>query len=304
MKSYFKLHFIVLIWGFTAILGKEVSIPAVELVFYRTLLAMALLAIVLVWRKQPLQIGWAAMFQVLGIGCLIAAHWILFFAAARVANVSACLIGMATSSLWTGFLEPLANRRKISKLEIGFGLLALAGLSLIFIRETKPEYLLGMTMAVFSALLGAFFSVLNGKITHRFDPFVITIYEMGGAWLFTTAFLPVYALYFAQNQQLQLIPNINDWFYIVLLAGVCTVYAFSESVLLMRKFSVFTMNLTINLEPVYGIFLAFLIYREKEQMTTDFYLGAAVILLSVFAFPVVRKAIDERRGGQIEEKSI
>ena len=90
----------------------------------------------------------------------------------------------------------------------------------------------------------------------------------------------------------------------MLLAGVCTVYAFSESVLLMRKFSVFTMNLTINLEPVYGILLAFLIYREKEQMTTDFYLGAAVILLSVFAFPVVRKAIDERRGGQIEEKSI
>ena len=124
LKSYLKLHFIVLIWGFTAILGKEISIPAVELVFYRTLLAMALLAVVLVWRKQPLQIGWAAMFQVLGIGCLIAAHWILFFAAARVANVSACLIGMATSSLWTGFLEPLANRRKISKLEIGFGLLA------------------------------------------------------------------------------------------------------------------------------------------------------------------------------------
>ncbi len=292
-QDYLHLHFIVLIWGFTAILGLFISIPPVELVFFRTLLAFLGLGGLLYYRGIPFRIGGRETGKILATGMLIAAHWILFFGAARVANASVCLAGMATSSLWTSILEPLMGGRRIRLLEIGIGLVVIAGLYVIF--HFEFNHALGMVMAVGSAMLAALFSVLNSRFSRRQNAFVITFYEMLGAFLGTAVFLPFYAAWVVPDHQLHLSPTLSDWLWIGLLAFVCTVYAYSAAVKLLQKFSAFAMNLTINLEPVYGIILAFLIFRDSEKMTPGFYLGTLIILASVLSYPLLNRLFTRRK---------
>jgi drug/metabolite transporter (DMT)-like permease len=287
LKDYLHLHFIVLIWGFTAILGLLISVPAVELVFYRTLLASLLLGVVVKVRGKGFALPAGHLAALLGTGVLISVHWILFFAAARVANASVCLAGMATCSLWTALLEPLSSRKPVRLLEIFLGLLVVVGLYVIF--HFEFDHALGLTLAVASAMLASVFTIINSHFTYRYDSLVITGYEMAGAFLATALFLPFYRETLAVGNQLQLVPTAADWLYIALLAWLCTVYAYSAAVGLMQKFSAFAMNLTVNLEPVYGIVLAFLFFGEKEKMTTGFYLGTLVILLAVLAYPALNR---------------
>lgn len=285
-KDYIKLHFIVWIWGFTAILGLLITIPSVEIVFYRTLIAFVTLGVILNVKRTNFRIGSGAVMQILGTGIIIAAHWILFFAAARVSTASVCLAGMATCSLWTSFLEPALNKTRVKRFEVILGLVVIVGLYVIF--RFEFNHALGLTMAVISAILSALFSVINGKLTRHHDPYMITFYEMLGACLGTALFFPVYTWYFTDGG-LQLVPTPMDWLWLGILAVVCTVYAFSVSVELMKRISAFVVNLTVNLEPVYGIVLAVLIFGEKEQMQPGFYLGTLIILLSVLAYPLLNK---------------
>lgn len=283
IKDYLMLHLIVLIWGFTAILGLLISLPAIELVFYRTLIASVGVAAIFLIKKKSLLLPFDQMIKVVAVGFVIALHWILFFWSARVSTASVCLAGMATTSLWTAFVEPVFNRTKIKWYEVGLGLMVISGLLVIFSFETG--YWLGICMALGSAFLAAVFSVLNSRLAHRHSPYQITFYEMAGACLFTVLFMPVYT-YFLTDQGLQLIWQGYDWFWLLILGGICTVYAFSVSVELMKRLSVFSINLTINLEPVYGIVLAVLIFGESEKMTPQFYIGTGIILVSVLAYPV------------------
>jgi drug/metabolite transporter (DMT)-like permease len=298
-SDYLRLHFVVLVWGFTAILGKLISIPAVELVLWRTCLAFSLLACLLLWQRKTFRIG-KDQLPVFLTGMIIAGHWLLFFAAARVANVSACLVGMATSTLWTSLLEPVIYRRKFSGLEIFLSLCVFAGLGLVF--KTESRYAVGLLMGVASALLASFFSIFNSRFVKRHDPFVISFYEMLGAFCGTVLFLPLYLRFFAESQSLQLTPNLSDWLYISLLVGVCTVYAFSEGVRLLRKFTPFVMNLTVNLEPVYGIVMAYFIFGNSEQMTPGFYAGAAVVLVAVLAYPVLQSVFSPKIPAKVESE--
>ena len=291
-KHYLLLHFIVLIWGFTAVLGLLISIPSVEVVFYRTLIASLALGIMLWVGRQPLVLEKSTMAKILGTGALIAAHWILFFAAARVANASVCLAGMATCSLWTSLLEPLMTRRKIKGYEVSLGLLVIVGLYVIF--RFEFDHALGLTMAVGSAMLGAVFTVLNAQFARHHHAYVITFYEMVGACTSVTMFFPFYAAYLSEAGALALIPTPTDWLYLLILSLVCTLYAFSVSVELMKYVTAFAMNLTNNLEPVYGILLAVLVFGDREAMSLPFYLGTAIILVSVLAYPVIRR-IERRR---------
>ncbi len=287
LKDYLHLHFLVVIWGFTAILGRLIAIPAVELVLYRTLMAALLLGILCVVQQKTLALGVRPVVQLLLTGTIISLHWILFFGAARVANVSVCLAGMATTSLWTSLLEPLFQRRAVRWLEIGLGLLVILGLYVIF--RFEFDRALGLAMAIGSAMLAALFSVLNARFAQLYDAQVVTFYEMGGAFLSTALFLPLLATFLLPTQPMDLLPSLMDWLWILILAWVCTVYAYSASVYLLTKFSPFAMNLTINLEPVYGILLAILIFGDNEKMTPGFYIGTALILLSVLAYPFLRK---------------
>ncbi|MBC6611588.1 DMT family transporter [Hymenobacter sp. BT507] len=283
MKDYLRLHFIVLLWGFTAILGKLISLPPVELVFWRTLLASAGLLGLLLMRRQSWRVGWADTARLLGVGALVAAHWITFFLAARLSSVSVCLAGLATLALWTSLLEPLILWRPVRFYEVGLGLLTMVGLYIV--SQAELNQLLGLSVAIVSAGLSALFSVLNSKFVKRHTPTQLTFYEMTGACLSIVLFLPFYGRYFTNGAGLQLALHDNDWWLLLALAGVCTVYAFSASVELMKRISAFVVNLTINLEPVYGILLA--VYFFHEKMSAGFYLGTAIILFSVLIHPVL-----------------
>lgn len=283
VKDYLVLHFIVLIWGFTAILGLLISIPSLEIVFYRTMIATLILAMIFLYQRTSIRVSQKELVKIIGNGFIISLHWILFFWAARVSTASVCLAGMATTSLWTAFLEPLANRNRIKPFELFLGLLVIVGLYVIF--RFEWDYWLGLVMAIASAFLSAVFTVINGRLTKRHGPYILTFYEMLGAFAFSAFLLPVYGYFFAVDG-LQLIPTAMDWLWLFLLGGICTVYAFSVSVELMRRVTAFAVNLTINLEPVYGIILAVLIFGEKEQMSGGFYLGTLIILISVLLYPV------------------
>jgi drug/metabolite transporter (DMT)-like permease len=282
-RDYLHLHFLVVIWGFTAILGLLIQIPAVEMVFYRTLLAASGLALVLRIRRLRFGIGRRHILQIIATGFLIAGHWILFFGSARVSTASVCLAGMATTSFWTSFLEPWMTGRRVRWYEVMLGLVVMAGLYLIF--HFEFGHALGLLMALGSALLAALFTVINSKLTRHHHPFTITFYEMVGATAIIALFFPIYRLTLAEGGRIRLEITAMDLLYLSLLAFVCTVYAYSASVHLMKRISAFAMNLTVNLEPVYGILLAVLIFGDREKMQPGFYLGASVILISVLAHP-------------------
>ncbi|MCR5887127.1 DMT family transporter [Hymenobacter sp. J193] len=298
-KDYLRLHFIVLLWGFTAILGRMISVPPVELVFWRTLLAATGLALLLGLRRQPWRVPAAEMLKMLGIGVLVAAHWITFFLAARLSSVSVCLAGLATLALWTSLLEPLVLWRRVRIYEVGLGLLTMVGLYLV--SQAELDQLTGLLVAVVSAGLSALFSVFNAKLVQRHTPLQLTLYEMAGACLSIVLFLPFYSQYFTEGRGLQLGLTGLDWLWLLLLAGVCTVYAFSSSVELMKRISAFVVSLTINLEPVYGILLAVLMYTLRipgfgqERLSTGFYLGTLLILLSVLIQPVLDQWLKRRQ---------
>ena len=284
VKDYLLLHFIVMIWGFTSILGLLISLPALELVFYRTLLASLGVALVMVWKKKIMIVPLSELLKIAGVGVLISLHWIFFFWSAKVSTASVCLAGMATTSLWTAFVDPIINKTKIKWYEVALGLLVISGLVVIFQFETG--YWLGLSLALLSAFLSALFSVFNARLTFRHTPYQITLYEMAAASLFALLFMPIYSVFLNEGAPIQWVWNGLDWFWMLILSGVCTVYAFSVSVELMKRVSVFTINLTINLEPVYGILLAVLVFGEKEKMTPQFYLGTLIILISVLIYPV------------------
>ena len=288
-RDYLELHFIVLLWGFTAILGILITIPPVELVFYRTLVSAILLAMVVKWRGASFIVGARPLVNFLVAGLLVGAHWITFFWSARVSNVSVSLVGFATIALWTSLLEPIVLKKKFQWYELFLGLVVLLGLYVIFRFEFKFAW--GLTLAVISAFLVAVFTVLNAKWTHDFDHYTITFYEMIGATICITALFPWYAQ--LSSKGLQLVPTAMDWVYLLILAGVCTVYAYSVSVELMKRISAFSVNLTVNLEPVYGIIMAVIIFGEKEKMSPGFYWGTLIILLAVLAYPLVNRVLQK-----------
>ncbi|MEM8966574.1 MAG: DMT family transporter, partial [Bacteroidota bacterium] len=203
-KHYALLHFIVLIWGFTAALGLLISIPTVEMVFFRTLIASGALALLLWFRRINFRVS-GQLFALLGTGGLIALHWILFFGAARVSTASVTLAGMATCSLWTSLVEPLMTRRKIQTYEVILGLLVIIGLYVIF--RFEFTHALGLGMAIISALIASLFTVLNAKFSKQYDSYLVTFYEMVGATLTIVIFFPIYQQWISDTGELYLSPS-------------------------------------------------------------------------------------------------
>ncbi|MEM1136474.1 MAG: DMT family transporter [Bacteroidota bacterium] len=300
IRDQLKLHFIIFIWGFTSILGKEISIPAVEVVFYRTLIAALTLFLLLLVLKKKLMLPIRAISSFLLTGLLVGAHWITFFASARISKISICLAGIATVSLFTAFLAPLIDRTKLKWLEILLGLVVILGLYTIF--QFELDHIDGLLLALLSAFLAAVFSILNARFTKVYHPLTITFYEMIGACIFTLLFFPIYIQYFAETGTLNLALNSLDFLYMGLLAIICTVYAFYAGIEIMKRISAYNVNLTTNLEPVYGIILAFFIYGNDEKMSEGFYLGTFIILLSVLVYPYLDKKVGKWERQKLERK--
>jgi drug/metabolite transporter (DMT)-like permease len=290
-RDYFKLHFIVFLWGFSAILGKLVTLPAVEMVFFRAILAAIGMGAVIVFSMGIFKVSGNNLTKLVLIGFIVSLHWISFFAAAKVANVSVSLVGFATNSLWAALLEPWFNRTKLKKYELALGFVVLVGLYIIF--SFDFQYKLGLALGVLSGLTAALFSVFNSKMVQQVPARTITFYEMIGVVISTALFLPVYKFTLAENHQLYLVPSAWDWLWIALLAGVCSVYAYTVAIDLMKRISVFMIQLTLNLEPLYGIIMAVIIFGAAEKMTTNFYLGTTIILSAVASYPFMKKRFEK-----------
>lgn len=289
-KDYFKLHFIVFLWGFSAILGKLVTIPAVEMVWYRSLIAAAGMGAVIYYLRGTFRVSKPDLYSMLGIGVIVAIHWIAFFGSARVANVSVSLVGFATNSLWAAILDPWFKGERIKKYEILLGLIVITGLYIIF--SFDFQYKLGLLLGVFAGFTAALFSVLNSRLVTQNSARTITFYEMISAALFTGISLPFFNMT-GVDVRFPNLPSGMDLLYIAILAGVCSIYAYTVAVELMKRVSVFMIQLTLNLEPVYGIVMAVMIFGQHEKMSTNFYIGTLVILSAVIAYPLVRKRYDK-----------
>jgi len=288
--DYFKLHFIVFLWGFSGILGKLVGIPAYEMVFYRTLLSALGIGIVMYFVNETFYASSKQLVQLILIGFIVAVHWVAFFESARVSNVSVSLVGFATNSLWTALLEPVFNRTTIKKFELFLGLLVIVGLYVIF--SFDFQYPLGLALGVLSGITSALFSIFNSRMVRSIPSYTISFYEMIGAFVGLGLFMPIYKMTWAAHGALHLSPSAMDWVYLIIMTGACSVYAYTTAVELMKKVGVFLIQLTLNLEPVYGIIMAVIIFRSSEKMGITFYLGTLIILSAVACYPFLKRKYD------------
>ena len=295
LKHNLHLHLIVFIWGFTAILGKLISLDALPLVWWRMSLAVLLIFGYIFYKKSSFKLTKKDVVLLLISGLIIALHWITFFKAIKVSNISITLACLSTGAFFTSILEPIFYKRKMIWYEIVFGLIVLIGLYFV-VESSEPNFIQksfndnvsgtmqGVLLALTSAFLSASFSIINGKFAQRIDATIVSFYELFGGVLFLSVFLLFSGQFTAEFFTI----TREDLLWLFILASFCTAYAFIASVAVMKFISPYTVMLTINLEPVYGIALAVLIFEKNEQMSFSFYIGAAVILITVILNGLIR----------------
>jgi drug/metabolite transporter (DMT)-like permease len=282
LTSYLKLHLIVFIWGFTAILGALISIKADALVWYRMLFASAFLFLFVVAKRKSFRIPIKEFFKLIFVGLLIAVHWIFFFKAIHISNVSITLSVFSLGAFFASLLEPLFYGRKVLWYEVFFGLIIIVGLALIL--QVEIKYFEGIMYALASIIIGVLFTLMNGKLIEKNESSVITFYE----FLAGVFFITIYFLFTHKFNVNFFILTTNDWVLLFILSSVCTAYAFTASVKVMQKLSPYTVMLTTSLEPVYGIILAYFILGGKEKMSFEFYIGAMLIVITVILNAVIK----------------
>jgi len=288
-RAYVELHIAVILFGFTAILGKLISISAVSIVWWRVFITsisfLFIINIVKVLRSLPLR----QIMIFLGIGVIVALHWITFYGSIKLSNASVALICLATTSFFTSFLEPLILRQKFLWYEALLGVLILPGMILI-VQGVDLSYRMGVVVGLASAFFATLFSILNKKYINKASPMAISAIELFGVWLFITIIAP-FIFYFKEG--INWIPTKWDMFYLVILALLCTTLAYVLSMRSLKHLSAFASNLVVNLEPVYGILLAVVILAEHKDFDYTFYLGVIIICLAVFSYPFLRKRFSQ-----------
>lgn len=282
-KNLIILHLTVLVWGFTGILGALISIDAVQMVWYRVLIASISLGIYFYGRNISVSVSRVQFLKFFFTGSIVAIHWIFFFHAIKVANVSVSLICLSSVTLFIAILEPLIKKQKISKGDIAIGILIIVGIYLIFKFEGK--YTTGIIFGLLSAIAASLFSTINSTLVQKTSPSIIGFYELSGAFFWIT----IYRLYTGELLNETFILSTSDWIYLFILGTICTALAYVAGVGVMRTLSAFRVALITNLEPVYGILLAFLFFGSREHMSSGFYAGSALILAAVFLYPVYKK---------------
>ncbi len=282
-KNLLILHFTVLIWGFTGVLGKVISIDAVPLVWYRVLIATGTLLAWFLITKKDIKITKKQFIQFFLTGAIVAIHWIFFFHAIKVSTVSVTLVCLSSFTLFTAILEPLIKKQPIQIGDILIGLIIILGIYMIF--KFEGQYTLGIIFGLLAAVASSLFSTINSTLVQKSEPSIIGFYELVGGLFWIT----LYRLYDGSLIHSSFNLSLNDWLYIGLLGTLCTSVAYVAGVSVMRTLSAFRVALITNLEPVYGILLAFIFFKDKEQMTGGFYIGAAIILSTIFFYPIYKK---------------
>lgn len=296
LKNQLHLHFLVFIAGFTGILGELISIQAVPLVWIRMIIASIIILVFVKVANINIKIPPKKIFKLVIAGIIIALHWITFFGSIDESNVSIALTMFSTGAFFASFIEPMIYKRKIIWYEILFGLLIVLGVFII--TESEINYLKGIILGVFSGLFASIFAVLNGKFLEQHSPTAISFYEMVSGAVFITLFLLIGNYNFSTEV---FILTKADFIYLFILGSVCTAYAFIAAVKVMRHISPFTVVLTYNLEPIYGIGLAVLLFPEKEKMSGSFYLGAIIIISTVLINGVLKSSRKLKRKQSVQK---
>lgn len=296
-RAYLELHLAIFLWGFTAILGKLILLESMALVWWRiAFTCLSFLFFRAVWKEIP-KYSRSLLLKMVGIGVLIAAHWVCFFASINYSNVSICLITMATTSFFTALIEPFVMKKRHNGKEIFMGLLVILGMFLV-VNFIPSDKVLGVYLGLASAFLAALFSIFNKKIIDEevhLNMIATTFVELASGLVFLSILFPFATQWLGETPFMP--QGINDIIYILILALVCTTFAHVLGMRALRHLSAFSANLAVNLEPVYGIILAWILFQENEEVGKNFYWGAGIILLVVFLHPLITK----KKKGEISE---
>lgn len=271
------MHLSILLWGATAVLGRGISLSEGMLVWYRMIITSLSLFIFIRLTQKSLALPRPVLLKLAGIGTLLMIHWLFFYGAVKYSNVSITLSLFSSTTLFTALLEPLITPKKFNKIELIFSLMAMAGVCIIFYTDTN-QYGIGIFLALMAAFVGAFFNILNSGPVKTVASDVVSFYEILAGLIVLTIFLPLYIHVFSIQK---LLPTRTDWLLLAILAILCTHVTLVLSLNALRHLSAFTLNLAINLEPVYGIALAFVIFGENKQMGPGFFAGTLLIMSSV-----------------------
>ena len=287
-KNLLILHLTVVVWGFTGLLGKLISISAVSLVWYRVFISFVSLFIYFKLFKVNIIVNRTTLIILLLTGGLLATHWVLFFASIKFSTIPVTLVCLSSITLFTAIFEPLINKKRISKLQLLAGALIITGIVIIFKFETK--YTLGIIVGLISAMVASIFPIINSKMIKKNGAMLIGFYELLGAFIWISIYL-----FFSQGFTTTIIPTYTDIFYLLILGTICTSVAYVAGVSVMRELPVFRVALITNLEPVYGILIAFIFYRDLSNMTLGFWIGAGIILSTIILYPITQRKVYERK---------
>lgn len=281
-KYNLLLHFTVFLFGFTGILGKLITIEGLGLVWYRILIALVTLAGIVAVSKASFKLSLKDILQLFGVGAVVALHWVAFFASIKITNnVSIALACLASGTLFAAILEPLFFKTRLSVLEVGIGIIIIGAILLII--KVEYQYLTGIMVGLVSAFLSSLFTVFNKKLANKYHPLTMSFYELLGGLLVLTLYISV-----TKPTIMNFSLSPKDWMWLIILGTICTAFAFWSTNKVLSKLSAYNVVLAVNLEPIYTFLLAAWIFKEHEQLTTGFYLGASMILLSVAVYSYLK----------------
>ncbi|MEM1219465.1 MAG: EamA family transporter [Bacteroidota bacterium] len=284
-RAYLELHLAVFLFGFTAILGDLIQLSALVIVWWRVLLTSISLLFLIRAARLIRTIPRSHLYTFMGIGVLVALHWLTFYGAIKYSNASICLVCMATTSFFTSFLEPMILRQRIQWYQVALGLFIVPGMFLV-VNNINWAMMAGIAVGLTSAFLASLFAILNKKHIDRANPLEITFIELSSAWLFLSLVVPFFLW---QNADATFWPGWTDWGYLLILALLCTTLAYVLALRSLQYLSAFASNLTVNLEPVYGIALAWVLLNDHQELEPGFYWGVGIILLAVFSYPILKR---------------
>lgn len=277
-----QLHLIILIWGFTPVIGKYISLQAIDLVWYRLLIASISLFIYIKYKKIKLTLEPKQFGIILLMGVIVGFHWFFFYHAIKVSNVAITLSGFSTMTIFASLLQPFLLKQKFFWPDLIYGVLILIGLTVIL--NFEKFYADGLLYGILAAFTGAIFGVYNGKLIQHHEASTITLYEFLGAFVVLSIMKGV-----SGEESFWVALSLSDFIALLILSIVCTTIAFTWSIHILKYFSPFTVIITNNLEPIYGIIFSILLFGSSEIMSFEFYVGTGIILLSVFTYPLVKR---------------
>ncbi len=275
-KAFVQLHIAVFLAGFTAVLGRLILLNEGMLVWYRLLITIIVLAAILFFKKEIIVLPFREIIKMIAVGGVITFHWVAFYGSIKYGNISVALVCLSAAGFFSAILEPIFLRQRFVLVEVFLGLLAIIGIYIIF--DFHPQYKVGIVYGILAALSSAMFPIFNKQLLLKHSPRILTLYELVGGFVLLSFLLPSYLQYI---QMPFAVPSSLDWLWLVILAVLCTIVCFDLQLNALKKISAFTSNLMFNLEPLYGIIMAFIFFNEGQMFHNQFYIGVFLIVLAI-----------------------